>query len=86
MALLRYLQCTDDLPDPRGSLSSAVPRQAIAHANEEVQPAMDSEVEAAYICEVQQKRSGGLGGDVTALSLQKRSRPVLLSSGIDLMV
>ena len=45
MALLRYLQRTDGLPDPRGSLSSAVPRQAIARANQEVQAAVDSEAE-----------------------------------------
>ena len=45
MALLQYLQRTDGLPDPRGSLSSAVPRQAIARANQEVQAAVDSEVE-----------------------------------------
>ena len=41
MALLQYLQRTDGLPDPRGSLLSAVPRQAIACANQEVQAAVE---------------------------------------------
>ena len=140
MALLRYLQRTDGLPDPRGSLSSAVPRQAIARANQEVQAAVDSEAEVrergkrgaynrysprdraaigryasqhgvaaaarffsrklkrtvrettvrsiktAYVREVQRKRSGGPGGDVTEIPLQKRGRPVLLGSSIDWMV
>ena len=34
LALLWYLQYTDGLLDPRGSLSSAVSRPAIAHANQ----------------------------------------------------
>ena len=37
MALLRYLQPRDGLPDPRGSLSCSVPSQAIAQANKEVE-------------------------------------------------
>ena len=37
MALLRYLQLRDGLPDPRGSLSCSVPSQAIAQANKEVE-------------------------------------------------
>ena len=40
MALLRYLKPRDGLPDPRGSLSSAMPSQAIAQANREVQEAV----------------------------------------------
>ena len=38
MALLRWLQ--PSLPDPRGSLSSSVPSQAIAAANREVEEAI----------------------------------------------
>ena len=45
MALLRYLQCTDNLPDSRGSLLSAVPRPEITCANQVAQAAVDSEVE-----------------------------------------
>ena len=37
MALLKYLKASKDgLPDPRGSLSSAILTQAIAEANREV--------------------------------------------------
>ena len=36
MALLRYLNPKDGLPDPKGSLSQSVPSRAIAAANEEV--------------------------------------------------
>ena len=43
MALLRYLKPVDGLPDPRGSLSSSIPTQAIAEANKEVQKAILSE-------------------------------------------
>ena len=39
MALLQYLQSRYGLPDPKGSLSSAIPAQAIARANQEVQVA-----------------------------------------------
>ena len=45
MALLQYLQRTDSLPDPRGSLSSTVLRQSIARMNQEVQAAVDLEHE-----------------------------------------
>ena len=37
MALLRWLQPRNGLPDPRGSLSSSKPSQAIAAANREVE-------------------------------------------------
>ena len=43
MALLRYLKPRDGLPDPRGSLSSSMPSQAIAQANCEVQEAIQSD-------------------------------------------
>ena len=43
-ALLRYLQCKDGLPDPKGSLLSTIPPQAIARANQ-VQAAMEKEVQ-----------------------------------------
>ena len=37
MALLKYLKASKDgLPDPKGSLSSAIPFQAIADAKREV--------------------------------------------------
>ena len=36
MALLRYLQSKDGLPDPRGTLSSSIPSPAIAAANREI--------------------------------------------------
>ena len=39
MALLRFLQPTTGLPDPRGALSSSVPSQAIAEVNRQVQEA-----------------------------------------------
>ena len=42
MALLRYLQPRDGLPDPRGTLCSCLPSQAIAEANREVQKATSS--------------------------------------------
>ena len=35
--------CRDDLPDPKGLLSSTVPRQAIAEANKQVQEAAVSQ-------------------------------------------
>ncbi len=40
MALLRYLRPVDGLPDPRGSLSSSIPTQAITEVNKEVQKAI----------------------------------------------
>ena len=37
MALLKYLKASKDgLPDPKGSLSSAIPTRVIAEANREV--------------------------------------------------
>ena len=45
MALLRYLQCKDGLPDPKGSLSSTLPPKAIARANQEVQAATEKKVQ-----------------------------------------
>ena len=38
MALYRYYQpvCGDNLPDPKGPLSTTIPRQAIAEANKQV--------------------------------------------------
>ena len=43
MALLQYLQRKDSLPDPK--LSSAIPAQAIARANQEVQAAVVKDIE-----------------------------------------
>ena len=40
MALLHYMKPVGGLPDPRGSLSSSIPTQAIAEANKEVQKAV----------------------------------------------
>ena len=37
MSLLRYLKRKDGLPDPKGSLTSEVPTQAIVRANREVE-------------------------------------------------
>jgi len=37
MTLLRYMKPTGGLPDPRGSLSSSIPTQAITEAKKEVQ-------------------------------------------------
>ena len=45
MALLQYLQRKDGLPDPKGSLLSTMPPQAIARANQEVQAATEKEVQ-----------------------------------------
>jgi len=42
MALLRWLQPRNGLPDPRGLLSSSIPSQAIAAANQEVKGAIRS--------------------------------------------
>ena len=41
MALLQHLQRKDDLLDPKGSLSSAIPAQAIAQADQEAQAAAE---------------------------------------------
>ena len=40
MALLRYMKPVGGLSDPRGSLSSSMPTQAIGEANKEVQKAV----------------------------------------------
>ena len=40
MALLRWLQPRNGLPDPRGLLSSSIPSQEIAAANREVEEAI----------------------------------------------
>ena len=45
MALLQYLQRRDSLPDPKGSLSSAISAQAIAQANQEVQAAEEEDIQ-----------------------------------------
>ena len=45
MALLWYLQCRDGLPDPKGSLLSAIPAQVIARANQEVQAAAEKDIQ-----------------------------------------
>jgi hypothetical protein len=42
MSLLRYLKPIDGLPDPRGSLSTTVSREAIAAANQEVQKELNA--------------------------------------------
>ena len=42
MALLKYLEQKNGLPDPRASLASAVPSQAFAEANREAQAARSS--------------------------------------------
>ena len=54
MALLQYLQHRDSLLDPKASLSFAIPAQAIARANQEVQAATEDIQErrkrGAYNC------------------------------------
>ena len=54
MALLQYLQCRDSLLDTKASLSFAIPAQAIAWANQEVQAAVEDIQErskqGAYNC------------------------------------
>ena len=45
MALLQYPQHRDGLPDPKGSLSFAIPAQAIARANQEVQVVAKKDVQ-----------------------------------------
>ena len=43
MALLKYLKASKDgHPDPKGSLSSAIPTRVIAEANREVKQLLDS--------------------------------------------
>ena len=43
MSIRRFFKPIDGLPDPKGSLSGAIPSAAIASANREVQKVMDSE-------------------------------------------
>lgn len=47
MALLRYLTPIGGLPDPRGSLSSSVPAQAIAEANKAAQKVLTTSANIA---------------------------------------
>ena len=42
MSIRRFFKPIDGLPDPKGSLSAAIPSAAIASANREVQKVMDS--------------------------------------------
>jgi hypothetical protein len=42
MSIRRFFKPIDGLPDPKGSLSGAIPSAAIASANWEVQKMMDS--------------------------------------------
>ena len=44
MALMQFLQRRDNLPDPKGSLSSAIPARAIALVNQEVQVVMKKDI------------------------------------------
>ena len=48
MALLRYLQPKDGLPDPRSALSLAVPSQAMAEANRDVHEATSKKNRGSY--------------------------------------
>ena len=48
MALLRYLQPKDGLPDPRSALSLAVPSQAMAEAHRDVQEATSKKNRGAF--------------------------------------
>ena len=50
VAILQYLQRRDSLPDPKGSLLSAIPAQTIARVNQEMQAA------AAKDTKVREKR------------------------------
>ena len=60
MALLQYLQRRKGLPDPKGSLSSAVPAQAIARANQEVPTAVEKDIQ------VRERRKQGVHTIATA--------------------
>ena len=44
MALWKYLRCKEDLPDPKGSLSSSISSRAIASANREVEKALEKDL------------------------------------------
>ena len=48
MALLTRLKPRNCLPDPRGLLSSSIPSQAIAAANQEVEEAICTTSSGAY--------------------------------------
>ena len=43
-SLLKYLQCKDELPHPKGSLSLSIPFQMIASANKEVEKVLTKSV------------------------------------------
>ena len=60
MALLQYLQRRNGLPDPKGSLLSTIPAQAIAHANQEVPTAVEKDIQ------VRERRKQGVRTITTA--------------------
>ena len=60
MALLQYLQCRNGLPDPKGSLLSTIPAQAIARANQEVPTAVEKDIQ------VKERRKQGVHTIATA--------------------
>ena len=45
MALLQYRQHKDSLPDPKCSPTFAIPAQAMALANQEMQAAMEKDIQ-----------------------------------------
>jgi len=48
MALLKYFKRKDGLPNPNGSLSSAIPGKTIAQMNKEVEKALAPKKCGAY--------------------------------------
>ena len=60
MALLQYLQCRKGLPDPKGSLLSAIPAQAIARANQEVLTVVEKDIQ------IRERRKRGMHTIATA--------------------
>ena len=44
MGLWKYLRRKEDLPDPKGSLSSSISSQAIASVNREVEKALEKDL------------------------------------------
>ena len=42
MALLKYLRSKDNLPGPKGSLSTEIPERAISSANQQVRREIES--------------------------------------------
>ena len=48
MSLLQYMTPTNGLPDPRGSLSTTISRQAIAAANQEIQKELNAKKRGQY--------------------------------------